>query len=50
MSFHGFWIIGFFVILQENDDVFELDIYLFSCVCILPARSVETSLLRNLNL
>ena len=56
VSIHGFWIVASsilmaFVVLLENDDVFRLsiylDIYFFSCVGILPARSVEASLLRN---
>ena len=59
MSILGFWIVVsfilmVFVILLENDDVFRVSIYLdtyfFSCVGILPARSVEASLLRTLNL
>ena len=58
MSIHGFWIFAssilmVLVILLEND-VFKLsvylDIYIFLCVGILLAQSVETSLLRTLNL
>ena len=43
-----------FVILLEKDDVFKLliylDVYFFPCVSILPAGSVEASLLRTLDL
>ena len=42
------------LVMLEKDDVFKLsiylNIYLFSCVGILPVRSVEASLLRTLNL
>ena len=49
----------FFVIMLENNNIFKLinlimsiylNIYFFSCVGILPARSIEASLLRTLNL
>ena len=57
VSIDGFWIVAstiliVFVFMLENDDVFKLSIYLniyfFSCVDILPAQSVEASLLRIL--
>ena len=56
MSIHSFWIVAssiliIFVIILENDDAFKLSIYLniyfFSCVCILQARSVEGISVRN---
>ena len=59
VSIHIFWIVAssiliVLVIMPENDDVFKLstylNIYFFSCVGILPTRSVEASLLRTLNL
>ena len=58
VSLLGFWIFAssilmVLVILLEND-VFKLSVYpdinIFLCVGILPARSVEASLLRTLNL
>ena len=57
MSVHGFWIFAssilkVLVILQES--VFKLsvslDIYFFLFVGILPVLSVDSSLLRTLNL
>ena len=51
MSIHSFWIVVssiliVFVIMLENDDLFKLllylDIYFFSCVGILPARSAHS--------